>query len=58
MAKNKGNGATDPRGIHPGRETDKQKAIALAVSSIEKQFGKGSILKMTQDGVDREIQSF
>jgi len=38
--------------------SDKQKAIAQAVSTIEKQFGKGSILSMTEDGVDREVRSF
>jgi recombination protein RecA len=41
-------------------ETDradaKRKAIEMAVSSIEKQFGKGSILTMTEDSVDREIE--
>jgi len=37
---------------------DRRKAIEMAVSSIEKQFGKGAILSMTQDGVDREIESF
>ncbi|MCP5058264.1 MAG: recombinase RecA [bacterium] len=36
----------------------KRKAIDMAVSSIEKQFGKGSILSMTDDSVDREIGSF
>jgi recombination protein RecA len=41
--------------LHGG---DKDKAIALAVSTIEKQFGKGSILTMTSDGVDREVGSF
>ncbi len=39
-------------------ETQKEKAIALAISSIEKQFGKGAILKMTEDAIDREIESF
>ena len=28
-----------------GYESDKQKAVDLAISSIEKQFGKGSIMK-------------
>jgi len=37
------------------RDTEKRKAIDLAVSAIEKQFGKGSILTMTEDAVDREI---
>jgi recombination protein RecA len=41
-----------------GAGEDKQKAIAHAVSTIEKQFGKGAILTMTQDGIDREVESF
>jgi recombination protein RecA len=36
----------------------KAKAIELAVSSIEKQFGKGSITKMTDDAVNHEIPFF
>jgi recombination protein RecA len=40
-----------------GRDSDKEKAIALAVSAIEKQFGKGAILTMSADGIDREIES-
>ncbi|MEN8377002.1 MAG: recombinase RecA [Gemmatimonadota bacterium] len=40
-------------------ETDradaKRKAIEMAVSSIEKQFGKGSILTMSEESIDREI---
>ena len=39
-------------------ESHKEKAIALAVSTIEKQFGKGAILKMTEDAIDREVQAF
>jgi recombination protein RecA len=38
------------------RDGEKRKAIDLAVSTIEKQFGKGSILTMTEDAVDREIE--
>ena len=34
------------------------KAIELAVSTIEKQFGKGAILRMDGDAVDREIGYF
>jgi recombination protein RecA len=33
----------------------KKKAIDLAVASIEKQFGKGSIMRLGKDGVDTEI---
>jgi len=49
--KSRGNGSAPP-------ESNKEKAIALAVSTIEKQFGKGSILTMTSDGIDRAIDSF
>ncbi len=40
-----------------GNDAAKEKAISLAVSTIEKQFGKGSILKMTEDAIDREVES-
>jgi recombination protein RecA len=39
-------------------EAQKEKAIALAVSTIEEQFGKGAILTMTDDAIDREIDVF
>ncbi len=39
-------------------EGQRDRAIALAVSTIEKQFGKGSILKMGEEGVDREVETF
>jgi recombination protein RecA len=42
-----------------GNETSpsdsKRKAIEMAVSTIEKQFGKGAILTMTEESIDREI---
>jgi recombination protein RecA len=47
----KGNGSTPEAG---GRS----KAIALAVSTIEKQFGKGAILRMSEEAIDREIDAF
>jgi recombination protein RecA len=47
--KARGNGST---------KAQKEKAIELAVSTIEKQFGKGAILKMTADAINREVQSF
>ncbi len=50
-AKSRGNGASSP-------ESQKHEAIALAVSTIEKQFGKGAILKMGDDGVNREVEVF
>ena len=40
------------------QEAARKKAIELAVSSIEKQFGKGAILKMDDSAVDREIEHF
>ena len=44
------------RGKPENLETDpRKKAIELAVSSIEKQFGKGSIMVLGKDGQDREI---
>ena len=36
----------------------KKKAIDLAVSSIENQFGKGAILRMDTAAVDREVEHF
>ena len=36
---------------------DKQKALQLAMSSIEKQFGKGSIMRLGDDKVNRNILS-
>ncbi len=49
--KNRGNEASS-------EESHKRKAISLAVSTIEKQFGKGAILAMTEDAINREIESF
>jgi recombination protein RecA len=39
----------------PTKSDDKQKAVDLMVASIEKQFGKGSIMVMGQEHLDREI---
>ena len=39
-----------------GKEREqKESAIALAVSTIEKQFGKGAIIKMGEDGIAAEL---
>ncbi|NRA08462.1 MAG: recombinase RecA [Myxococcales bacterium] len=63
-AKNRSHGAQKPQvganGANGGAqgESQKEKAIALAVSTIEKQFGKGAILTMTNDAINREIESF
>jgi len=59
MAKTAGKGPRSER-IPAGARHDesRRKAVELAVSTIEKQFGKGSILSLGGDGVDREIGSF
>jgi recombination protein RecA len=41
-----------------GNASDRKRAIDLAVSSIEKQFGKGSILTMNGEGIDHTIGMF
>jgi recombination protein RecA len=41
-----------------GRDAERQKAISLAVSAIEKQFGKGAILTMSAEAIDKEIEAF
>jgi recombination protein RecA len=44
------------------RSTDRgdgrKKAIQMAVSTIEKQFGKGAILTMNEDAINREVGAF
>jgi recombination protein RecA len=37
--------------------SDKNKAIELAISQIEKQFGKGSIMRLGEEGVARDVPS-
>ena len=54
----KKNDAIQPTQTAGDTDGNKRKAIDHAVSTIEKQFGKGSILTMTADGVDREVESF
>jgi recombination protein RecA len=39
------------------RETDKQKALDSALAQIERQFGKGSIMKLGADNPVQEIES-
>jgi len=50
--------ATPRPAVERAAASDRQKAIAMAVSSIEKQFGKGAILSMTEDSIDREVRTF
>ncbi len=42
------------RSVKPG---DKGKALELAVDQIEKQFGKGSIMRLGEEGAYQEIES-
>jgi recombination protein RecA len=58
MAARKKTDAPKPQVERQTTDDAKSKAIELAVSSIEKQFGKGAILKMDGDAVDREIEHF
>ncbi|MBP9609581.1 MAG: DNA recombination/repair protein RecA, partial [Laribacter sp.] len=37
-------------------ETDKQKALSAALAQIEKQFGKGSIMRMNETQVNENLQ--
>lgn len=39
------------------RNTDKQKALDSALAQIERQFGKGSIMKLGQEGAVQEIEA-
>ena len=59
MARGK-DGETTKAKVERGGVADeaKAKAIELAVSSIEKQFGKGAITRMTDDAANHEIACF
>ncbi len=39
------------------RDTDKQKALDSALAQIERQFGKGSIMKLGQEGAVQEVEA-
>lgn len=41
----------------PAMTDDKSKALAAALSQIEKQFGKGSVMRLGDQGVARDIQA-
>ena len=40
-----------------GKDMDKQKALEAAVGQIERQFGKGSVMKLGQQGAVAEVES-
>jgi recombination protein RecA len=58
MAARKKTDAPKPEVVRKTEDDARSKAIDLAVSSIEKQFGKGAILRMDGDPVDREVKCF
>ncbi len=39
----------------PNRDPNRDKAIDLALGAIEKQFGKGSIMRLGKDSIEREV---
>ena len=41
----------------PNQAEDKSKALAAALSQIEKQFGKGSVMRMGDHDISRDIQA-
>lgn len=46
----------DPRSISVADSKERQKALAAALSQIEKQFGKGSIMRLAEGAVVEDIQ--
>jgi recombination protein RecA len=46
----------DSRGVFVADSKERQKALAAALSQIEKQFGRGAIMRMSDDEVERDIQ--
>ena len=48
--------ATNERSANRG--DGRKKAIQMAVSTIEKQFGKGAILTMDEDAINRDVGAF
>ncbi len=53
------NGSSSSAGAHPVREPPRDpardKAIDLALAAIDKQFGKGAIMRLGKDPIDREV---
>src|SRR3989338_8630423 len=38
-------------------EDNKQKALNAALAQIERQFGKGSVMRMSDDAIERDIEA-
>lgn len=49
--------ATTPAQSAKETDKDKLKALGQAISQIEKQFGKGAIMRLGKDGVVQDVQS-
>src|ERR1700704_2286112 len=47
--------ASGSAGAHPARDPARDKAIDLALAAIDKQFGKGAIMRLGKDPIDREV---
>jgi recombination protein RecA len=46
----------DARGAFVADSKERQKALAAALSQIEKQFGRGAIMRLADDEIERDIQ--
>jgi len=46
----------DARGAFVADSKERQKALAAALSQIEKQFGRGAIMRLGDDEIERDIQ--
>ncbi len=46
----------DARGAFVADSKERQKALAAALSQIEKQFGRGAIMRLDDDQIERDIQ--
>src|SRR5512135_2523415 len=47
--------AASSSGVLPPRDPGREKAIDLTLGAIEKQFGKGAIMRLGKDPIDREV---
>src|SRR5437870_5948572 len=46
----------DARGAFVADSKERQKALAAALSQIEKQFGRGAIMRLADEEIERDIQ--
>ncbi|MDR0250492.1 MAG: recombinase RecA [Burkholderiales bacterium] len=56
MANEKGKTSEKSNSGEKGKEVEKGKALAIALEQIEKQFGKGSIMKMGESQIQSDLQ--